>query len=152
MEWRDVVGYEGFYQVSENGDIRSLSRNFKLRRTGLQDGHVRIMLLQNGERKNYRVHTLVYRAFVGEIPEGHDIHHIDEDKSHNNFRNLGTLKMEEHRSLHSKGENNPRAKLTQQQVDDIRKRYPRESIREIADSVGQSYRNIHRIVRRIRWK
>ena len=46
------------------------------------------------------VHRLVYEAYYGEIEEGYDIHHIDEDKSNNNINNLQKLLHEEHCRLH----------------------------------------------------
>lgn len=110
------------------------------------------MLLKKGKRKNHKVHKLVYEAFVGKIPEGCDVHHLDNNKLNNHFSNLEIVEMSKHRSLHFTGENNPRATLTQQEVDEIRKRYKQETIKQIADSLGISYRNIHRIVRGNRWK
>lgn len=145
MEWRPLKGYEGFYKISERGDIESLITGF-IRKPGLEDGHLKIQLLRNGRRKNHRIHKLVYETFVGEVPDGYDVHHLDENKLHNHFSNLGLMLISDHRSFHSAGEKNARAKLSNEQVDIIRSRAKKENLSSIAKDYNVSYHLIWRIV------
>lgn len=75
-EWRPVVGYEDFYEVSSTGKVRSLDRitphghrrkgrELKLKRQA--SGHLRVGLSRDGEQKFFFVHRLVVEAFRGEI-------------------------------------------------------------------------------------
>lgn len=87
--WRPVPGYEGHYEVSDLGRIRSLKtaarRIRKLMATA--DGHLRVSLTLDGQRMQL-VHALVLAAFVGPRPEGADIRHRDGDGHHNALSNL----------------------------------------------------------------
>ncbi len=81
--WKDVVGYEGIYQVSDLGHVRSLDRvvarpvkgDMKLKGRILKQvsnsvsGHLTVNLYRDGPRKHY-VHRLVLSAFVGTCPKG----------------------------------------------------------------------------------
>lgn len=104
-EWRWIKGYEGVYQVSNMGRIKSFLSD-------KEHGHIRsnvnkngwyftVNLYKKGERKNQqtlRVHRLVYEAFVGEIPKGYHIHHKDGNKQNNRFDNLELLHPSDHAS------------------------------------------------------
>lgn len=92
-EWRDVVGYEGLYQVSNLGRVKSLPRKHQLRciivaqhPTG--GGYLTVTLTKNKKRKNFRTHKLVALCFL-QIEEGKDeINHINENKFDNSVENL----------------------------------------------------------------
>lgn len=85
--WMPVVGYEGLYEVSDRGDVRSLKRPRKtyLTRHGKElvltwfegralspsadkDGYLKVSLSKNGKSKVFRVHRLVLESFVGACP------------------------------------------------------------------------------------
>lgn len=94
--WKDIVGYDGLYQVSNLGRVRSLN----YRRTGKtkemkpgtdKNGYRYICLMVEGKARYYKVHRLVYEAFVGPIPYGHEINHINEEKADNRVENLETV-------------------------------------------------------------
>ncbi|SEJ87679.1 NUMOD4 motif-containing protein [Sphingobium sp. AP50] len=95
-EWRSVNGYEGFYEVSNMGRVRSLER-FTSR--GLKGGNVlatppsavgysTITLCRDGTQKCAYVHHLVAAAFLGPRPYKHDICHNDGDRLNNEAANL----------------------------------------------------------------
>lgn len=101
--WKDIPGYEGKYQVSNLGRVKSLSRLInganqfsfyawtsreRILRPGRHDkgGHLSIML--NSPRKCCLVHQLVVRAFVGEKPEGNVVLHVNGDPCDNRLENL----------------------------------------------------------------
>lgn len=92
-EWRDVIGYEGLYQVSNLGRVKSLPRKHQLRciivaqhPTG--GGYLTVTFTKNRKRKNFRTHKLVALCFLP-IEEGKDeINHINENKFDNSVGNL----------------------------------------------------------------
>lgn len=91
-EWRDVVGYEGLYQVSNTGKVRSMN----YRRSGaardlvqtLTNGYPIVCLSASGKQKNHTVHTLVAAAFLGNRPDGYEVNHINAVKNDNRIENL----------------------------------------------------------------
>lgn len=91
--WKDVVGYNGKYQVSNRGSVRSLSYAgqgiCKLRKLEITSrGYCQLSLYIEGVRKVHSVHRLVAEAFIpnpGNLPE---VNHIDENKSNNYVENL----------------------------------------------------------------
>lgn len=94
--WKDIKGYEGLYQVSNLGRVRSLGNNKnrkeKILKHVLNDrGYPTVGLCKNGKAKRCYVHRLVYEAFIGEIPEGMQINHKDENKENNVLSNIDTL-------------------------------------------------------------
>lgn len=102
--WRDIHGYEGWYQVSDAGHVRSLDRMVTQRsRWGIQTrimpgrlikptdnghGYKIVSLKKNGERKNGYIHRLVAEAFLERKPGFDEVNHIDADPSNNHVTNL----------------------------------------------------------------
>ena len=99
-EWRDIEGYEGYYQVSNYGQVRSLDR---WRRAGtggyIQKGQIikqeiniygyhKVTLHKEGKQKRCQVHRLVAQAFVSNPEYKEQVNHIDGDKSNNTVENL----------------------------------------------------------------
>lgn len=94
-KWRDVVGYEGYYQVSDRGNVRH-SRNGILRLTQRNKSarYLCVHLSVNGQSKVISVHRLVVEAFIGSQPTGHEVRHLDGNPQNNNLDNIlwGTKK------------------------------------------------------------
>lgn len=99
--WRPVVGFEGLYEVSDHGRLRSLDRmaTHKNGRRRLYrgrvlapkrhpGGYVSAMLSRGGERQYFLVHAIVLGAFVGPRPDGHEGCHWNGDKADNRLSNL----------------------------------------------------------------
>lgn len=90
--WLDVLGYEGKYQVSDEGRVKLLPNNKYRKERILKPttwgGYKKIALTKDGKRKYYWVHRLVWEAFNGQMPEGMEIDHIDGNPSNNSFDNL----------------------------------------------------------------
>lgn len=98
-EWRDVPGYEGFYQVSSFGAVRSLDRvvfgakkqTVKGRLLSERDngnGYKFVTLWSGGRQENMYVHRLVLLAFSGPSEKGLSACHNDGDRSNNRLSNL----------------------------------------------------------------
>ena len=101
--WKDIEGYEGYYQVSNLGRVRSLDnyekfgkvtwkRKGKILKPRLNEkGYALVNLSINSKTKNHRVHRLVWEAFNGPIPEGFEINHINENKEDNRLENINLM-------------------------------------------------------------
>ena len=96
--WRDVVGYEGYYQVSDHGRVARVRKpkkdvlerkRIKLLKYGYNEqGRRSVGLCVGGKVKRFQVHVLVLEAFVGPRPEGMQGRHLDGDYLNNNDFNL----------------------------------------------------------------
>ncbi len=90
-QWRDVEGYDGMYQVSDLGRVRSLKfGKVRVLRPGKNgDGYLQVGLCQDGKQKNVYVHRLVAQAFIENDDETKIyINHRDECKQNNKVSNL----------------------------------------------------------------
>ena len=96
-EWRPVRSYESLYDASNFGRIRSLKfgKVKILKPFGKKNDYLRIELNKDGKRKRYSVHSLVYEAFNGEIPEDMQVNHINEIKTDNSLWNLNLMSPKE---------------------------------------------------------
>ena len=85
------------YEVFEDGKIWSYSRNKFLKPKTKKDGYQLVNLYDNeGKRKMYQVHRIVYETFSGSpIPEGMQCNHISEDKTDNRFCNINLMSPKE---------------------------------------------------------
>ncbi len=71
-EWKDIQGYEGLYKISNHGRILGLTSNKILKPNdvvsrGVKANRLKNTLCKNGKLKNFTIHNLVYKHFVGEI-------------------------------------------------------------------------------------
>jgi len=86
-EWKDIEGYEGLYQVSDLGRVRSLPRNTtsgKILKPGTdRKGYLYVILSKNGKAKSHTVHRLVALAFIPNDDPEHktEVNHLNEKKS-----------------------------------------------------------------------
>lgn len=88
--WKPIPGYEGHYQASNLGRIRSFKYNeVRIKKPFItRIGYCILQLSQNNVKKCSGVHRLVWIAFNGPIPEGMQINHLNEIKSDNRLENL----------------------------------------------------------------
>ena len=165
MEWRDIENYKGFYQVSDEGCVRSLDRTIVTREGVLRPLRGRVMkihLLYRGHRgicfhrdgisKRMLVHRLVLTAFVGPCPDGMECRHLDGNPGNNHLENLkwGTrLENCADRTLHGCDGR----KLTDTQALKIRALYStgRHKQTSIAEMYGVSGPTVSGIVTRKRY-
>lgn len=105
--WKDIPHYEGEYQASNLGRIKSLDRAVKKNNGMIQNRKGKILsqykdtkgyytLRLNG--KMYKVHRLIYLTFVGDIPDGMQVNHIDENKDNNSVSNLNLMCCKQNRN------------------------------------------------------
>ena len=91
-EWRDIEGYEGLYQISSLGRVKSFPRPTTpggiLKTIKRKDGYCSIKLSKNGKVKKVLVHRLVAKAFIPNTNNLPIINHKDENPLNNNVDNL----------------------------------------------------------------
>lgn len=99
--WKEIPGFEGFYEVSQYGNVRSLDRIIvfkdgrKIKKKGTvlkpiinQDGYLNVQLSKSDHVKTARIHRLVAEAFILNPEQLPEVNHKDEDKTNNNVNNL----------------------------------------------------------------
>ena len=137
--WKDVPGYEGLYQVSNMGRVKSLDRYVPTRwgtptfRKGVMlkpkyscHGYAIVSLCKKGEIKDMAIHRIVLETFVGSCLPGQQCRHLDTDTRNNQLKNLcwGTQQEDwNDRRKYGKvhlGERHWSNKLTEEQVKEIR--------------------------------
>jgi len=122
-QWRPVVGYEGLYEVSDCGRVKSL-RTGKLMsdKPSKSLGYVLYKLSAHGHKKDWYGHTLVLTAFIGPRPAKHECRHLNGKRNDNRLCNLawGTPRDNDNdRRRHGtfvQGESHGAAKLTDEKV------------------------------------
>lgn len=174
--WKPVVGYEGHYEVSDAGRVRSVARiveqpsrrgsirkrNLKSRmRLAIKDraGYFRIGLSKGNTPKPLWVHHLVAAAFIGPRPEGLQINHKSGNRADNRALNLEYVTGQENR-IHAvnvlgvgRGEKHGMAKLTAEQVHSIHQdRRGGMAAVEIAKRYGIDPSTVRRIVTGRAWR
>lgn len=100
--WKDIEGYEGLYQISNHGRIKSFleSKSGKiLSATNKTGWYVSVRLAKNGALKTGRIHKLVAGAFIPNPTHGSEIHHIDGNRQNNRADNLMWITHKEHMLL-----------------------------------------------------
>lgn len=86
--FRDVVGYEKYYQVSNLGNVRNIKSNKILKKSFTIEFYHRVNLINEFGQKNFRIHRLVALAFI-DNPEGKEtVNHINAIKTDNRVENL----------------------------------------------------------------
>lgn len=100
-EWRDVVGYEGLYMVSNLGRTISMEKSWpspnggvrhkeksELRQCNGSDGYLRVCLRKDNSQRLWAVHILVAKAFVENTSNKPQVDHMDGSRNNNNASNL----------------------------------------------------------------
>ena len=154
--WRDIKGYEGLYQVSDQGRVKSLERKDRFGRVikerilrpsvGVR-GYLYVDLCAGGKRKRLRVHRLVGEAFLLRA-EGKDaINHKDEDKTNNNVWNLEWVSHKENCNFGTRNERIAKAnsKPVAQYTKDGELVKTWSSLTEIGKQTGFSIGNISQV-------
>jgi len=167
-DWLPVAGYEGLYEVSSCGSIRSLPRKT---RTGLlggrtlkpqiqKNGYHRVTLSRDGKSARLLVHRIVLCAFRGPCPAGQEARHLNGNAADNRVVNLAWGTRSEnafdrvrHGTLpNNSGERHPNTNLTDEQaLEIISRREAGETARSIARAIGTSEQTVGRIANRKGW-
>lgn len=170
--WKDVKGFEGRYQISNLGRVKSLSRLI-LHRSGrylpskeiillplLNGAYPRIALYKDGASKRYSIHRLVAEAFIDNPHKKKCVNHKNGIKTDNRVENLEWVTYSENAShafangltYSLKGEKHHQSKLNNKDVLDIRLSYKLGCTqKELAHRYCVSFQHISDIIRRNKW-
>jgi DNA-binding transcriptional regulator YiaG len=128
-QWKDIEGYDGDYQISSYGNVRTFKQGAQGKLLKLMDSkesYQKVNLYKDGKMTTYLVHILVGRAFIPNPNNYPQVNHIDGDKTNNRADNLEWVSNDANRKhavangLHAHGESCPWAKLTREKVEFIR--------------------------------
>lgn len=86
--WKDIKDYEGLYQVSSFGRVKSFYTNRILKGSEDSWGYLQVKLYKNGIKSNKKMHRLVAQSFIPNPENKPEVNHIDENKTNNKLSNL----------------------------------------------------------------
>lgn len=170
-KWKPVRGYEGLYEISSEGRVKSLDKmrisgrykilmkyNERILKPGRNaQGYLKVDLSKNGKSRTFRVNRLVLTAFKGVSDlEGN---HIDGDKENNRLENLEYATRSQNQ-LHAyrtglqsrKGEKHHLAKLNNAIVKNIRENKYGLTAKEFAACLGVGYKTICNVINKTAWR
>ncbi len=149
-EWVQIKGYEGFYEINRNGDVKSLPRKKLVKKVGYALTKVRILrrcqvnyphfTLTNkyGKKRTELLHRLLAIAFIPNPYNKPEVNHIDSDPSNFNLSNLEWVtksENEQHSRIYGskrpiRGEKNVLCKISYQDVLNVREMYKKGNIKQ----------------------
>ncbi len=162
--WKDVVGYEGFYLVSNLGNVRRVESVTNRKHGRNSKGYSQVCLSVHGKQKNFLIHRLVASAFVWKPQDKTEVNHINGVKNDNRAENLEWVTSRENHLhavkmglsdfSHMTGVNSICGKLTPEDVINIRKlrAVDKLKLRTIAEKYGVCKRSVQDIISFRNWK
>lgn len=167
--WKAVVGFEGYYEVSDLGRVYRHARVDPLGRTWVagflkqqlyKEGYKRVALRGPLRSKFASVHCLVLEAFIGARPAGHEGAHVDGDSTNNKLCNLAWKTPKDNckdrliHGTHVQGEAIGTSKLRARDVRRIRSLYASGDFKqvEIGHLFGVDQTQISSVVTRKSWQ
>lgn len=149
--WKDIKGYEGLYQVSSYGRVKSFYGRTDFLKPGEdQKEYLRVALTKNKNTKTHKVHRLVAQAFIPNPENKPQINHKNGIKSDNRVENLEWVTQSENQKhafknnlISRKGYKNSQAKFTPEEVEYIRKAYIPRSKEFGTHALARKF-NVHR--------
>lgn len=165
MNWKTIKGYEGLYEVSSKGIIKSLKRSVgmgsrledRIRKQKIEKGYATVGLCFKGKVKFFLVHRLVAEVFIPNPQNLPQVNHKDGDKLNNSVENLEWCDPS-YNQVHARknklqgGEKSNTAKLTERDVKAIRRLYPKVNSRELAEAFEIGQATICKIINKKYWK
>lgn len=178
--WKDIPGYEGYYQVSNQGVVKALERTYK-QFNGLtgnynyrvypekvmfveedKDGYLKTRLSKDGKQKKFFVHRLVAMTFIPNQENKPEVNHKDGIKKNNGSENLEWVTTSENQrhaianKLYetARGEKSGTSKLKESEVREIHKLWKTGEVTQgyLSEKFDTASSAISRIVNGVRWR
>lgn len=160
--WKPVLNYEGLYEVSDLGNVKSCittqSRRKGLLKPYLKNGYLAVNLYDNTGYKHYYIHRLVASAFITNPNDFKEVNHKDCNKQNNCINNLEwcdrymNLQHSYEKGLKRTGERHGGHKLTWESVYYIRKNYKKCTVNELCKKFNVSCYCIYNVINGKTWK
>jgi len=173
--WKDIKGYEGQYQISNLGRVKSLARiqkiglrNIKikplkeiiLKQSKSTSGYYQVCLCKNSVKKTHAIHKLVAKHFILNENNKKQVNHIDGNKTNNFYKNLEWCSYHENlrhaikNGLRAVNEKNGRAKLKNIEVLQIRQLYKtgKYTHAQLGEMYGIASSTTQQVISRRYWK
>ena len=160
--WRPIEGYEGLYEVSNTGQIRSLDMYLKCKGKSYRlqkgkvlspskntDGYLQVGLCCNGKYKKCLVHRLVAQVFLPNPDNLPEVNHLDEDKTNNRVENLEWCDRKYNLNYGSRQDKVRESKLksgywTGLSREEYMKEYSKNYYRENKDKISEQQKEYYR--------
>lgn len=170
--WRPAVGWEVYYEVSDLGRVRSVTRMVEQdfgngRGVRRYDGKIiyiyhdvgcsRVRLSGGGRKATRKVHRLVVEAFIGSRPPGKEVAHWNGDPNDNRLANLRYATPVENNAdkkrhgTHLVGEARANSKVTEEQAR-IARNLPKGKIKAFAEQIGVTPPTLYQIRSGVTWR
>jgi hypothetical protein len=159
--WKDVLGHEGYYMVSDLGNIKDVQKHVNINQY-YSRGYLRCVFYKNRFRSQFFSHRVVAIAFIPNPKDKPEVNHINGIKDDNNVTNLEwatrsenmqhAVRMGLHKGTSHKGESNGMSKLSSQDVLEIRELLKTITLKEIAKIYNISPQSVWNIKHKKRWK
>ncbi|MBO5138700.1 MAG: HNH endonuclease [Bacilli bacterium] len=106
-DWKDIKGYEGYYQISSLGRVKSLTRvvvcknkhkftcREKILKLNTRNGYYVVNFQKEGLKRSFQIHRLVAIHFINNPQNKPQVNHIDGNKKNNNVNNLEWVTIKE---------------------------------------------------------
>ena len=150
--WKPIKGYDGLYEVSNYGSIRSVDRitcngkklKSKVFSTKAKENYITCRLSKNGKVKSFRIHVLVAETFIPNPENKPCVNHIDGNKQNNRVENLEWVSYSENmKHAYKKGlVKNINRKLTKEDIDYIVTQKGKKSCLVLAKDFNVSFQLI----------
>lgn len=149
-EWRDIRGYEGLYQVSDRGRVRSLDRMTRNHRCGTErlvigrimiphdngNGYLTVSLSKQCKAKRKYIHRLVAEAFIPNPNHKSQVNHLDYNKTNNRCDNLEWCTAQENTLFSSDRMRHPKSNITNMHIPKSNPRQTSTGYRHIGQRNG----------------
>jgi hypothetical protein len=165
--WKNIPNYEGLYQISNLGNVKSFPRHGTrtkeeriLKQSLDTSGYPQVCLTKNSNKKTWLIHILLGKLFIDNPHNKPEINHKDGIKTNYSLDNLEWNTKKENmihavkNGLHTRGESHSSSKLTEKKVLKIRELYASKaySISKLSNLFSVHIATISDIVRRRYWK
>ena len=148
-QWKPVVGYEGLYEISENGQLKNLKTN-RFIKPSIKSGYLGVTISKNGILKTISIHRLVAIAFIDNPKNKKFVNHKNGIKTDNHVNNLEWCNQK-YNNIHAIETGLRPTKINREIAENIRKEIENNNIEELSIKYNISISHIKKILRYERW-